>query len=105
MNTEKTYKKMTVKELKKLCREKGLKVSGTKGKLITRLMNPAKSDLPNRKTNKYTTISVGWSDERRLLIGQLINKGFGESLYYANDKFYYKIVSEKWVELLKKEKK
>ena len=105
MNTEKTYKKMTVKELKKLCTEKGLKISGTKTQLINRLMNPAKSDLPNRKTNKYTTISVGWGDDRRPAIGQLINKGFGESLYYANDKFYYRIVSEKWVELLKKEKK
>ena len=105
MNTEKTYKKMTVKELKNLCKEKGLKISGTKVQLINRLMNPVKSDLPKRKTNKYTTIIVGWGDDRRFLIGQLINKGFGESLYYANDKFYYKIVSEKWVELLKKEKK
>jgi len=104
MNTEKTYKKMTVKELKKLCKGKGLKVSGTKAQLINRLMNPVKSDLPNRKTTKYTTIGVGWGDERIPLIGQLISKGFGESLYYANDKFYYKIVSEKWVQHLKKEK-
>lgn len=96
---------MTVKGLKSLCKEKGLKVSGTKPQLINRLMNPIKSDLPNKKTNKYTTISIGWGDDKAPLIGQLINKGFGESLYFANDKFYYKIVSEKWVELLKKEKK
>jgi hypothetical protein len=105
MNTEKTYKKMIVKELKKLCKEKGLKISGTKAQLINRLMNPVKSDLPNRKTTKYTTISVGWGDERSPAIGQLVNKGFAESLCYANDKFYYKVVSEKWVELLQKGKK
>jgi hypothetical protein len=105
MNTEKKYKKMLVKELKKLCQEKGLKVSGTKTQLINRLMNPVKTDLPHRKTSKYTTISLGWGDDRSPLVGQLVNKGFAESLCYANDKFYYKVVSEKWVELLQKGKK
>jgi len=105
MNTEKKYKKMLVKELKNLCREKGLKVSGTKAQLIHRLLNPEESDLPTKKTTKYITVSVGWGDEKAPLIGQLINKGFGESLYYGNDKFYYKVLAEKWVEVLKKVKK
>ena len=38
---------MTVKELKKQCREKGLKVSGTKKELMDRLNCPQPKDLSN----------------------------------------------------------
>ena len=105
MNTEKKYRKMLVKELKNLCRQKELKVSGTKAQLIHRLLNPTETDLPPKKTNKYITVSLGWGDEKAPLVGQLISKGFGESLYYSDDKFYYKVLDEKWGEVLKKVKK
>ena len=98
---------MTVKELKEKCKEKGLKVSGTKAILIKRLKSPNVQDMaPNSKDKDKVVIGIGWGEnDKSHQLGQLIQKGLATRLYYSCDTFYYEVDSEKWSEIIKSEKK
>jgi hypothetical protein len=99
---------MTVKELKEECREKGLRISGTKKELIDRLKDPTTDDItPTKQSNGYVTIGIEMVDSKKLRpqIGSLVMKGFATFAYYSFDKHYYHVNKEKWYELLKTQKK
>ena len=95
-------KEMTVKQLKDECREKGLKVSGTKKELLKRLENPSTKDVITSKNSDYAIIGLGWGDDRKTLVGNLIQKGLASFRYYSCDMFYYEVHKEKWTEILQK---
>lgn len=97
------YKDMTVKELKENCKEKGLKVSGTKAILIKRLESPRVKDMTLSKNKDKVVIGIGWGEnDKSQQLGQLIQKGFATRLYYSCDVFYYEVDSEKWSQIIKK---
>jgi|TARA_R110000787_G_scaffold114511_4_gene224249 hypothetical protein len=100
------YKAMTLKELKENCKEKGLKVSGTKRILIKRLNSPNVKDMALSKNKNKVVVGVGWGEnDKSNQLGQLIQKGFATRLYYSCDVFYYEVDGEKWSEIIKNEKK
>lgn len=92
---------MTVKKLREECREKGLKVSGTKKELLDRLGNPQSKDLGGTKL-ETVQVSLSWGDSRAKLVSQLIEKKFAKFVCYATDNFIYEIKKEKWAEILNK---
>tara|TARA_R100000664_G_scaffold207_1_gene474 strand:+ start:2228 stop:2506 length:279 start_codon:yes stop_codon:yes gene_type:complete len=92
---------MTVKKLKEKCRELGLKVSGTKAELKSRIKNPTKSDFVDKTKESWIKVSIGWSDKKTPLISNLKEKGFAKVLCYATDRFYYMVRQDKWLESLK----
>lgn len=97
---------MTLKELKENCKEKGLKVSGTKRILIKRLNSPNVKDMALSKNKNKVVVGVGWGEnDKSNQLGQLIQKGFATRLYYSCDVFYYEVDGEKWSEIIKNEKK
>mgnify|MGYP003640565644 CR=1 FL=1 len=97
------YKDMTLKELKENCKEKGLKVSGTKVILLKRLKSPSIKDMTLSKNKDKVVIGVGWGEnDKSNQLGQLIQKGFATRLYYSCDVFYYEVDSEKWSQIIKK---
>ena len=93
---------MTVKELKKQCREKGLKVSGTKKELMDRLNCPQPKDLSN-SDEKMVRVYLKWGDSRSKAVSHLIEKKFAKRVCYATDHFVYDINKEKWAEILNKD--
>lgn len=90
---------ITVKELKDKCREKGLKVSGTKKELIERLSKPTSDDFTTR-TPSITRVSLGWGDPNSKKMSILVEKGFATFVCYATDNFVYDVNKEKWAEIL-----
>ena len=92
---------MTVQKLKEKCKEKGLKVSGTKKQLIERLQSPTSSDLVSPKLE---TVQVGlsWGDSRAKDVSRLIEKNSAKLMCYTTDKFIYEIKKDKWAEILTK---
>lgn len=92
---------MTVKQLKSECREKGLRVSGTKNELLERLESPTSNDVVSKNNSVNVTVGLGWGDERSVVVGNLIQKGFATYRYYSCDVFYYEVNKEKWAEILK----
>lgn len=92
---------MTVKELKEKCRERGLKVSGTKQQLIDRLNNPDKNDVTTVSKDGLVIVGFDVDDPNREKLFPLLPKGFAKYIYYSCDKYYYEINKEKWAEVLK----
>ena len=90
---------MTLKELKSKCREKGLKVSGTKKDLMERLNSPSPQDL---SSSNETTVRVylKWGDSRSKAVSHLVEKKFAKFVCYATDHFVYDIKKENWTEIL-----
>ena len=64
-----------LKELKENCKEKGLKVSGTKAVLLKRLKSPSVKDMTLSKNKDKVVVGVGWGEtDKSNQLGQLIQK-------------------------------
>lgn len=79
MSLEIQYKKMKVTELSKMCKERGLKKSGTKGELIERLTNNKREKHPlySKKINELKDMckqhSLKVNGNKNELIDRLYN--------------------------------
>lgn len=90
---------MTVKELKEKCKERGLKISGTKNELIERLKNPSTDDVSTKNTSKTILVGFKMDDEsKKTNLYPLLLKGFAKSSHYSCGKNYYIVDREKWAE-------
>ena len=92
---------MTVKELKEKCKEKGLKVSGTKKQLIERLESPDSGDVMTVPNSNKVIVGFAIKDPNKIKLHPLLLKGFAQFKYYSCDKWYYEVDKEKWAEVLK----
>eukprot|EP01084_Bolivina_argentea_P276468 471735_1 len=73
---ENKYKKMKVKELKDLCRNKGLKVGGNKGQLIQRLLG---KDISTRSAVHSMLKAVGVENVEQ--VSKCLKKGIQQGYY------------------------
>jgi hypothetical protein len=92
---------MTVKELKEKCKEKGLKVSGTKKQLIERLESPDSMDITTNPGSTKVTVGFKLKDPKRSKINPLLLKGFAKLVYYSCDKWYYEVDKKMWADIIK----
>lgn len=102
VKTKNDLKKLSLQELKIMCKNMKLGVSGTKTQLINKIWDYEKpqpimvnshSDSVSSDGKKIIGIKKGERD-KYMQVGRQVEKGEGRFIYYAMDVHYYEVNKE-----------
>lgn len=93
------YNKLSLVELKNLCKSRNLQFSGTKKQLIKRIVDYEKPEPVVVNDNKnvnlgknHYIVGVKMEDQSKLeQMGRQVEKGAASLLYYSMNVFYYRV--------------
>jgi len=100
--TKENLKNLSLVELKLICKELGLGITGTKARLINSINNLVKpqpeiisipKDFKPPKGKKVIGLKIS-EHEKRVQLGKLREKGKVQDLYYAMGAHYYLVDKE-----------